>query len=312
MDIERVLPGEFGEYFPNGCSHLYNSVEFAELNAGKCDDVHYLVLRDSKVRFGIIAGERGDALHSPFSAPFGGFCANSRQSVAAVDGAVAALLRYASDAGMDFRVTLPPPVYDSDLSIKTAGALFRSGRLVCADVSYHYDLAGFAGFERSMPSKARNKFREAMRHDFRVECAGIGDLGVAARCYGVISENRRWKGYPLRMTFEQVAATAPLAGSIFIVLTLGGADVAAALVQRVGAGVGQLVYWGDVPGYSGYRPMNRLAFETFAVCSASGLRILDLGPSSDGGVPSYGLCDFKESLGCEASLKHTFLIPGRH
>lgn len=311
MNVERVLPGEFRGYFPKGGTLLYNSVEFAELNADKCDRIHYLLLRDSKVRFGMIAGECQGMLCSPFSAPFGGLCANSRQGVEAVDGAVEVVRRYAAGTGLDLRITLPPQVYDSDLCMKTAGALLRRGRLLYADLNYHYDLSRFGNFEGLLSSKARNKFREAMRHDFCVECSGIKDMDVASRCYAVIQANRRWKGYPLRMTFGQVAATAPVAGSLFVVMTLDGVDVAAALIQMVGDGIGQLVYWGDVPGFSEYRPMNRLAFEILSICKEAGLRILDLGPASEDGNPSYGLCEFKESLGCEVSLKYSFELPGQ-
>ena len=260
------------------------------------------------MRIGFTAGVRDGGLFSPFSAPFGGFCSNSRQSVECIDEAVGLLAAYGSACDGDIRITLPPPIYSSDLDVKTSGALFRAGHLECADLNYHYDIAKFDDFESNMASKARNKFRESMRHDFMVRWSGIGDVDLARRCYEVIAANRRWKGYPLRMSFGQVAATAVVARSVFVVMSLGDDDVAAALIQMVAPGVGQLVYWGDVPGFSDVRPMNRLAFETFAICREKGLRVLDLGPSSEGGVPSYGLCGFKESIGCDVSLKHTFRL----
>lgn len=308
MIIERVEPDEFRNFFPLGCSHLYNSAEFSELNAQRCEELHFLLFRDSKVRLGFTAGVRDGGLFSPFSAPFGGFCSNSRQSVECVDEAVGLLAAYGSACDGDIRITLPPPIYSSDLDVKTSGALFRAGHLECADLNYHYDIAKFDDFESNMASRARNKFRESMRHDFMVRWSGIGDVDLARRCYEVIAANRRWKGYPLRMSFGQVAATAVVARSVFVVMSLGDDDVAAALIQMVAPGVGQLVYWGDVPGFSDVRPMNRLAFETFAICREKGLRVLDLGPSSEGGVPSYGLCGFKESIGCDVSLKHTFRL----
>ena len=71
---------------------MFNSVAFTELNRGKCDDIHYLVFADSRVRVGIVLGERGGRLLSPFSAPFGGFCYNnSRQMIGVTDEAVALL-----------------------------------------------------------------------------------------------------------------------------------------------------------------------------------------------------------------------------
>ena len=69
-----------------------------------------------------------------------------------------------------------------------------------------------------------------------------------------------------------------------------------------------MVYWGDVEGAGEFRPMNRLAVETAQWMRREGLRVLDIGPSSDEGEPSPGLCDFKESVGCEAGLKFRFEI----
>ncbi|MDE6395361.1 MAG: hypothetical protein K2K77_08470, partial [Duncaniella sp.] len=71
--IRRVTPKEFGTLFPDPL-HVFNTVGFNELHRAKCDDVHYLAICDEggKVRFGLILGERGEVLKSPFSAPFGG------------------------------------------------------------------------------------------------------------------------------------------------------------------------------------------------------------------------------------------------
>ena len=38
------------------------------------------------------------------------------------------------------------------------------------------------------------------------------------------------------------------------------------------------------------------------------LKVLDIGPSSVEGVPNYGLCSFKENIGCTISLRHVFQL----
>ena len=40
------------------------------------------------------------------------------------------------------------------------------------------------------------------------------------------------------------------------------------------------------------------------------MRLLDLGPATETGVPNYGLCVFKESLGAEPTLKYTMMLQG--
>ena len=71
MTITEMTATEYETLFSSG--HVYNSVSFAMLNATKAESVRYLAVGDHKHRFGIILGERGGRLMSPFSAPFGGF-----------------------------------------------------------------------------------------------------------------------------------------------------------------------------------------------------------------------------------------------
>ena len=79
MQITEVNHDEYKRLLPT-VPHVFNSVEFSELNRGKASALHYLIFSDTKVRFGIILGEKADGLHSPFSAPFGGFSIRGRGS----------------------------------------------------------------------------------------------------------------------------------------------------------------------------------------------------------------------------------------
>jgi len=36
------------------------------------------------------------------------------------------------------------------------------------------------------------------------------------------------------------------------------------------------------------------------------MRYIDIGPSTENSIPNYGLCEFKESIGCDISPKYTF------
>ena len=81
MEIEFVGRERFAEVFPKSGSHVYNSVEFSELNRSKCDEVCYAVFADRKPRLGMVLGRRGDKFCSPFSAPFGGFLSCGEQKL---------------------------------------------------------------------------------------------------------------------------------------------------------------------------------------------------------------------------------------
>ncbi len=142
------------------------------------------------------------------------------------------------------------------------------------------------------------KFRKALRIPFRVELLDRNREEDVERVYGIIAANRAHKGYPLRMSLDDVKRTAEVARAEFIAMSLEGRDVAAALVYRVAPGIMQVVYWGDAPGWEELYPMHRFAPEVFHICRGLGAGILDIGPSSEDGIPSEGLCFFKESIGC--------------
>ena len=310
MELTRVGCGEFYRVFTPGCPgwHLYSSPGFIATVEDNADDIHFLMMGDSRPRLGIVLGERGGRLRSPFSAPFGGFLAVREVSVEHVDVAVGLLKGYGESHGMPVDVTLPPSFYSPSIIDKTASALMRLGRLSHADINYHYPLTQVDSVEDFLDRSARKNLRRACAQGFAVEWVDIGDTAGISRVYRVIEANRHAKGRHVAMSLEQVIATAPVADTAFFLLTLDGEDVAAAVVQTVTPGVGQVVYWGDRPGYSAMRPMNLLPVEVFKAMRARGFDTLDIGPSSLNGIPDYGLCAFKENLGCRPSLKFRFEI----
>ena len=52
--------------------------------------------------------------------------------------------------------------------------------------------------------------------------------------------------------------------------------------------------------------MNYLAYRIFEHYYKEGIKILDIGPSTEHGIPNYGLCNFKESIGCSVSSRFIF------
>ncbi len=310
MNIERILPREYVSLFPNP-SHIYNSVSFNELNRHKCDEIHYLVFRDGrgKARFGMTLGQRGGCLRSPFSAPFGGIEQTRPQSVSFFLEAVDALQGYAADISAGVEITLPPWFYDREGNVEK---LLCAARTKCGpnclnlDYNYHYPLSYFGRFSDHLSSSARNKFRNSEKSGFKFEILR-SDMSGIARAYEVIRANRESHGYPLKMTLDDVVSTAGVVNAMFMVLTLKGEDVAAVQAYESADGIVQVIYWGDAPGFSEYRPMEQLAYRTFGYL-ASSHRIVDIGPSSSDGIPSVGLCDFKEGLGCVLAPKPTIII----
>lgn len=308
MKIVEVEAREYGEIFAKP-AHVYNSVEFAQLNSHKAERLHHLVFDDGGARLGIILGERADGvMYSPFSAPFGGFTANRPQQFEYFDMAVELLKEYGAGRDKRIVITLPPDLYDRRQIPLAVNALCRHAETRFVDVNYHFDLTDFEHYIQNIERSAKKNLNRALKENLIFNKVERGDTGGKARAYGVIRRNREEQGYPLRMTCDDVMRTTEVIPADFFLLSHEGRDVAAAQVFHVAKDICQVIYWGDLREYSSMRPMNLLAYRVFEHYRNQGLSILDIGPSTEDGVPNYGLCSFKKSIGCMASNKFSFLL----
>ena len=306
MQIDMVQPGEYRQLFPHP-RHVFNSVDFTELNKEKCSSVQYLCFSENKARIGLVVGEKDGQFWSPFSAPFGGFDANQPDRIEYYDEAVALLKAHLEAAGKSLIIVLPPTVYGS-YTAKMYNALIRGGaQLLFSELNYAYELDRFKDFEANLERSARKNFHNARQYPFEFQQLERTPENIT-RAYTVIRDNRESKGYALQMSLESVLRTAPVVGAEFFMMSLDGADVAAAMVYPVTEGINQVIYWGDAPGYADCRAMNYFTYKVFEHYFDQGLKVLDIGPSSVEGIPNYGLCSFKENLGCTISLRHVFQL----
>ena len=308
MKIIEVKANEYSETFSE-YTHIYNSMAFSQLNANKCEHVHYLLFKDTKVRLGVTLGERSDLICSPFSAPFGGFDFTTEPKIEYLEQALSLLREYALSLSKKIKLTIPPPIYGSSTNAKIINVLMRMGIMPqYIDLNYHYDISRFNEYEKYLSRNARKNFHNALTHEFEFVKLDSCKEEDITRAYNVIKANRESHGYPLRMTLEDVINTSKIITADFFVVSKNGIDIATAQVFHVTDNIAQLVYWGDQPGYSEMRPMNYLSYKIFEHYNNCGISILDIGPSTENGIPNYGLCEFKENLGCEISLKHTFIF----
>ena len=307
MTINEITATEYAALFAPW--HIYNSVPFVQLNAAKAESIHYLAFGDRKQRFGIILGERDGMLRSPFSAPFGGFAQQGVQNLQNMEDAVKLLQDYAASRGQGILVTLPPLFYDESQLSKWVSVFMRAGFRPTIDLNYHFSISRFPEYRSVIDRSARNHLNRSLKSGFRLLQLNSGNRDDVERAYEVIRRNRKERGYPLRMTFEQVWQTVShVVKADFFVLDYEGRDVDAAQIFHVAPGIAQVIYWGDIREYSDLRPMNYLTYAVFQHYYERGLKILDIGPSTEDGIPNYGLCEFKEDTGCEATLKYRFVL----
>lgn len=305
MQIKNLTPDEFASTFQ--AAHVFNTVAFAQLNSDKVERMHYLSFDDPKTCFGIVLGESNGALRSPFSAPFGGFLEKGTHGLERMEKAVDALADYAKERSLRLQITLQPMVYDVTRLSMWVNVMMRKMQLHHTDLNYHFDISRMPNYSSVINRSARKLLNQALRQNFCLRKLDSGNRDDVARAYNVISSNRKERGFPLRMTFEQVWQTVSrVVTADFFVLEHEGCDVAAAQIFHVADGIAQVVYWGDIRQYAKLRPMNYLAYSLFGYYADNGLRILDIGPSTEDGIPNYGLCEFKESIGCSVTMKYSF------
>lgn len=298
---------EYKAVFPS-CPHVYNTVDFTELNRHKVDAVHYLLCDGSHPKFGIVLGERNGVLLSPFSAPFGGFSYHRNHYITGMEKAVSELKLYLNATNQTARITLPPLAYNMAEQSKWAAMMHTHGRLVGTDLNFSFTLSKVDNYWKVLQCNAANMLRRSMENDFELQVVSSTDTAAVETAYNVILQNHAEHGYPLRMTLDEVLNTIRIIPAHFFLLTLHGEPVAAAQVFDVTPQVAQVINWGHLKEYSPLRPMNLLAYRLFEFYRRQGHTMLDIGPCRADGELNIGLCYFKESIGCEASPKYVFQL----
>ena len=311
MTIRRISAKEYKSLFPQPFS-IFNSVEFAELNKGKCIDLHYLAFHESKTRLGIILGETDDMLLSPFSASYGGFSSNTAVPLQYYDEACLCLRDYTHSIGKKIRITLAPPLYDELDNVKTFRALMSAGaNIESIDYNHHFNLSQFERYEELVDSKTRNKLHKSLTLGLQFHKLDSKNHDEVARAYEVIRINHIRRGHPLKMSLQNVLDTIKvIPADFFIVTDQEGTDIAAAQIFHTSPHTCQVIYWGDVPDHPQLHSMNFLSYKVFEYYynAHSSVKTIDIGISTEDGTPNYGLCEFKENVGCLATTRFTLTL----
>lgn len=307
MELRQVSAWEFAQTFPKP-NHIYNSVAFTELNRRKCDEAAYLIFADTKVRGGLIAGLRDGIWHSPFSAPYGGLVTTARRPVDEIEEMYTLAAAFSRQQALGLRVTLAPEFMDPDTFAKSVNVLSRMSSHTVCDINHHAEIKSVTDPAQLFSYNARGALKQALRLPYTFEQLTPTRENIS-RVHRVITLNHSHRGYPVHMTVDDIAATAPIVGADFFVLTLDGEDIAAAQIHHPWPGVAQIIYWGDVPGHQAQRPMHRLAAAIFGHYIGRGdIDIVDIGISTVDGIPNPGLCFFKESIGCRPTPRPGYLL----
>lgn len=306
MELKCVSKDEYSNIVKVN-KYVYNNVWFHELNKGKVDYIEYMLFKAKKYKMGIIVGVKNGEMRIPYSSPFEVFeqltndisLEDIRDALRLIDG----YCKFKEIRKIMFR--LPPNFYDEHFLGKMQNSLINAGyKVEYCDLNYQFYIHSDEYLKNHMKRNARKNLRTSEAGEYKLYyCNNLDDKKKA---YEIIRVNRSEKGYPLRMTWNQVSETIEKIEHDIFILQSGENMVAAAIIFLVTEDIYQVIYWGDIGEYSALRPMNYLAYHLYLYYLEKGIRILDIGPSTEEGIPNYGLCSFKESIGCESSCKMTY------
>lgn len=308
MELAEITTKEYGTLFRQPY-HIFNSIEFSQLNQNKFEKVHYLAFRESKYKAGIILGERAGVLYSPTAAPFGGITYLKEDiSIETLDEVLKLLEQYGKETSKNIEITLPPIFYDPDFISKCINAFSRSSfSLAYTDLNFQLEVARLGEhYIDNIPYTGKKNLNNALKTSFVFK--KIDSLEDITKAYSIIKINRESKGYPLKMSLENVLDTINVVKADFFILSLDNQNICAAQVFHVAEGIVQVIYWGDIPGFGHLRPMNILAYEMYEYYRKSGCKIIDIGPSTEFGIPNYGLCQYKTTIGCSVAVKNKYIL----
>lgn len=305
MDVLEVTKEEYSELVKEPFS-VFDTIEFCELNKPKVDELKYLIFNDGKNRFGLIAGIKDGVIKAPFSAPYACFSSITKNNkISQYNNALKTFVEYAKKKSLQkIRVTLPPSFYDYNHLSNLYNSFYVYGfQIRGCDLNFQYNLNNFdENYEMSIDPKGRQKLRASMKNGLIFE--KTDDIELA---YDVIKQNRDAKGYPLWMKIKDVYDTIKIIeADFFLVKDSDGKAIASAMVYHVTKDNVQVIYWGNLEGTDNLKPMNFMAYKVMEYYDEQGKEFFDIGPSTEFSVPNFGLCDFKQAIGCDTSAKITF------
>ena len=306
MSWRAVSREEYSQYF-NESWTIFHSTKFNEINKDKVKNVVYLLFENTNCLFGICFGIKENWIVSPFSSPFGGiehtgdFLENDY--IVAIDK----LAYYLNENHPTYsvQITLPPVSYDKNsIEVQLDGFIKNGFKIKYTDINFHLEL-NLDDPLSILKRNAKKNLKKALEVDYQLILA---DNRIdKERAYSIIQRNRAEKGYPLKMSFQDLLKTENVVKIDFFTLKMNHQDVAAAVVFRINSKVAMVVYWGHLYEFSEYRPVNLMGFLLVNFYKEQGFQILDIGPSSENGILDEGLASFKESLGCVRSNKFTLI-----
>ena len=253
-----------------------------------------------------MGGRVDDRVRSGHLAPFGGLdLVRSNETVANVEGLVdTALTELRRSGALSIEVSAKPPHYGVNESVLEFVLLNRGFTVVGAELNAVLPLVGLASvddYAAALKPAARKMLRRSLAQGLEGFQIAADDEDGWAEAHEVLRRNRVDRGRPMHLDVDYIRAIRDaFPGRVRLLgLASDGRLCAAALLYRVAEGRDVVQYWGDALHELPVSPMNALVHVVVAHALACGTLTLDIGISSEDGVPNHGLIQFKRSVGCQ-------------
>jgi len=286
--------------------HPYISEPFMELNKWKVDSLKRLIEDKNKVSMGFIAGIKDGILSSPFSAPFGGFhYRNESIYINNIQEFIKQLLDFSKNHGIKkINLTLPPAIYQQSFNAKLVNTLIRSDfDMELPEITNWIELRFFN--EVFSHRNSREYYKQSLKNEL-LFCTII-ESAEKETAYEIIRENRMRFGRPIHMSLDDILHMEEIwPVDFFGVKDTVGEMVASGIFYRFPRQIAYAVFWADTEKGRPLRAMDFLAFNLLSHYRSAGFEYIDLGISTESGIPNEGLLRFKETHEAVSSLRYSF------
>lgn len=283
--------------------YSYDKIWFHKLNGNKAEKVVGFWFDKPKIKACLIGGIKENRLLFPYSSPFSMIETLKECKNEEFEAFIEEIDRFASENKIEqVEIKLPPMFYDAPNITKCLGAFLRDKyRVYELELNFQIEIEDEEHYISRLHRNGRKNLNHALGKQYKLEYCRTEEEKRAA--YEIIRENRASKNYYLSMSWEDVKNTIQHIEHDFFILSLDGENIASAIVFKVTDDIWQVVYWGELLGREDARPMNYLPYALCKFYFGKGIKFLDIGSSMIAGKPNYGLCDYKESIGCTVSSK---------
>jgi hypothetical protein len=201
-------------------------------------------------------------------------------------------------------ITLPPDIYHHTFNAKTVNSLIRNGyKLLTPDITSWVNLQQFSGTYTF--KKTRGNYTQAVRNNLSFEL--VSTESEKKDIYDIIRCNRERFDRPIFMTFEDILNICKFWPVDFFKVSSSHRNiVASAIVYRNHPEICFAVFWGDNEIGRPLRAMDFLVLNLLTFYKEMGFKYLDMGTSSETGIPNVGLLRFKECHETTSTLRYRF------